>query len=837
MATESDSDKSAADSSVIFQVGKSNEKYETVNELIKMCMSNIEYYTTDKSFAGSKMCSNFEKMKEYLEKSVPVIKEIEDFSPNYDFDEHTPGNGYRSFVYIFECALKYSIKICQYIFDNRSSLLFRKNLYLKELEVCTQMIESLYQICADLIKMHRNSDGGNLYSKEYSHDNLITRSAKVTNQTCFYGRSVGFQFVDSMKNILKFLNVTLACFSEAYFTNGFKFMKTTNYFLKHPSYFMDPEMCARRIINVSHNADVKFCKSFWNLGESKLMHALPRFVGYKVDVNRVFKIPPEPLEIYSKRFDKMVDIPVPHSHIGREPVSCRLLCSRRRNGMVGEGLLGDTLEEPSKYLMIHSHGGGWLATSSKSHEFYLREWAFRLDIPILSIDYALCPKAPFPRGLEDVFYTYCWVLKNCELLGTTGENIIFCGDSAGANLNTACLVKCIEMGIPLPKGVFNAYSPFLVNFASSPARFLTLQDPLVPYGFIMRIFKCYGASKPYDNDKYIVDNIQTSLEHETVTDIQDDKEPSTLLSPESSKCLEIVWQKVKNSTETPDWQSNLNSIEENSSEDPISPLIYRSDSIFEPNVVEDADEDDDVLEMKISQRKEEKEDVVKEDKDTKEEHKDYEEKLGNKYETNNPSCKDQNSIIIHSHSNVARPRTTFRTISEDNILYDVSKEGPSIPQESKNTAKSSIKEVDITSTSNRDSNDDNNNEKQPETLKRNYAFSDRSNVNDIPKAPEDEFIFSVPKNYLMSPYLAPDDILRQFPKMNILTTIVDPCLDDCIEFAKKLRALKVDVQLDIVGAFNHGFLNFAHMSNECHDASMFCLKKIAALLEVELKTE
>jgi hormone-sensitive lipase len=122
------------------------------------------------------------------------------------------------------------------------------------------MIESLYQICADLIKMHENSDRGNLYSKEYSHDNLITRSAKVTNQTCFYGRSVGFQFVDSMKSILKFLSVTLACFSEAYFSNGFKFMRTTNYFLKHPSYFMDPEMCARRIINVSHNADVRFCK-------------------------------------------------------------------------------------------------------------------------------------------------------------------------------------------------------------------------------------------------------------------------------------------------------------------------------------------------------------------------------------------------------------------------------------------------------------------------------------------------------------------------------------------------------------------------------------------------
>jgi acetyl esterase/lipase len=70
-------------------------------------------------------------------------------------------------------------------------------------------------------------------------------------------------------------------------------------------------------------------------------------------------------------------------------------------------------------------------TRSILDEFYLREWAVKLDIPILSIDYALGPKAPFPRGFEDVFYTYCWVLNNYELLGTTAENVIFCGDSAG----------------------------------------------------------------------------------------------------------------------------------------------------------------------------------------------------------------------------------------------------------------------------------------------------------------------------------------------------------------------------------------------------------------------
>lgn len=72
-------------------------------------------------------------------------------------------------------------------------------------------------------------------------------------------------------------------------------------------------------------------------------------------------------------------------------------------------------------LLIHCHGGGFVAQSSKSHECYLRDWAKSLKIPILSIDYSLAPATPFPRALEEVTYAYCWALKNHRLLGSTGE--------------------------------------------------------------------------------------------------------------------------------------------------------------------------------------------------------------------------------------------------------------------------------------------------------------------------------------------------------------------------------------------------------------------------------
>lgn len=111
------------------------------------------------------------------------------------------------------------------------------------------------------------------------------------------------------------------------------------------------------------------------------MHSLPSLVGYKVEVNKVFKIPPEPLQIFSKKFNKMVDIPLPKSHTGLGPVSCRLLSARRRKGMVG-GSQTSTLLEPSKYLIVHSHGGGWVAQSSKSRKNFALFLNISLNNPL-----------------------------------------------------------------------------------------------------------------------------------------------------------------------------------------------------------------------------------------------------------------------------------------------------------------------------------------------------------------------------------------------------------------------------------------------------------------------
>lgn len=135
-----------------------------------------------------------------------------------------------------------------------------------------------------------------------------------------------------MKNILNFIVLSMAVFSEAYYSEGnilhitnsrflivinFKgslFSKATNSIVTTAKYLTDSEERAKRIVNISQNADVDFCKSFWFLSEFELMHHLPSVVAQSVAVSKVIQLPPEPLTL--KVGEEEIEVPIPNSHIG-----------------------------------------------------------------------------------------------------------------------------------------------------------------------------------------------------------------------------------------------------------------------------------------------------------------------------------------------------------------------------------------------------------------------------------------------------------------------------------------------------------------------------------------
>lgn len=197
---------------------------------------------------------------------------------------------------------------------------------------------------------------------------------------------------------------------------------------------------------------------------------------------------------------------------------------------------------------------------------YLREWTDKLGIPIFSIDYSLAPEVPYPGALEDIYYAYCWVLKHYELLGFTGEHIIFVGDSAGATLNSTCIAKCIENGIKLPDGMLICYGPAVLNFTHSPSRFMSLFDPLLSYGLILNCIKSYVGQTVVNQSETVETK---SLTPDTPKDYSkiayDDILEETATEPKDD--LRRVWERAQLDSELNAWQTNLGSIRESASED------------------------------------------------------------------------------------------------------------------------------------------------------------------------------------------------------------------------------------------------------------------------------
>ncbi|CAF0709865.1 unnamed protein product [Brachionus calyciflorus] len=287
-------------------------------------------------------------------------------------------------------------------------------------------------------------------------------------------------------------------------------------------YIMDPELRAKKLSHIMRKANVEFCKAFWQLTETSIVQMGSNLVTPTLPVNLIKKINlANPLRLpkvkqTSKLFDpnsptnieqetEFVEISPPNNVIPDDYIRIRILSNEIRQGMQDLDKIQSNetsipffnnqinFKPPSRNLILHVHGGGFIAHSSKSHEIYLKPWCKELKVPIVSVDYSLAPEHAFPRASEECFYVYAWCLKNKELLGWTGENIICVGDSAGGVLVTNIVQRAINNEIRVPDGLVPIYAPFLLTYSLSPSRLLSVMDPLLNLGILWRCLAAYSG--------------------------------------------------------------------------------------------------------------------------------------------------------------------------------------------------------------------------------------------------------------------------------------------------------------------------------------------------------
>lgn len=131
----------------------------------------------------------------------------------------------------------------------------------REIEACNHLLAALISILNHLLTFHAWSEEGNLFptKKEHTPDEILQRALGI-NQFAFYGRCMGFQYYESIKPILKFISISMAGYSESYYSQNSTLIKATNSMYTTGKYFFDPELRSRRIVNLSQNASIDFCK-------------------------------------------------------------------------------------------------------------------------------------------------------------------------------------------------------------------------------------------------------------------------------------------------------------------------------------------------------------------------------------------------------------------------------------------------------------------------------------------------------------------------------------------------------------------------------------------------
>lgn len=100
-------------------------------------------------------------------------------------------------------------------------------------------------------------------------------------------------------------------------------------------------------------------------------------------------------------------------------------------------------------LVVYYHGGGFVFGDLRGGDWIAGSVARDLDAIVVSADYRLAPKHPFPAGVEDCYAVLLWAAAHADELGADASRIGVIGESAGGNLAAVVALMARERGGPV----------------------------------------------------------------------------------------------------------------------------------------------------------------------------------------------------------------------------------------------------------------------------------------------------------------------------------------------------------------------------------------------------
>ncbi|XP_077950535.1 hormone-sensitive lipase isoform X3 [Gasterosteus aculeatus] len=726
----------------------------------------------------------------------PVVSGFAAVYHHFDFDPHIPANGYRSLVKVVRCCILHIIQKGRYITANRRSIFFRVAHNAKEMEAyCNALCQLRALLYLAQRMLHDNSHGNLFFQDESGLSESFVREYSSMHKGCFYGRCLGFQFSPAIRPCLQTLAIGLVAFGENYKRHQSGIVEVggiapygvaASSIFTSGKYAIDPELRGAEFERITQNLDVHFWKSFWNITETEVLSGLASMTSTQVKVNRALSVPPLSFDLPLMADDTAsVTIAPPSAHVGTAPVQMRLISYDLRDGQDSEALLSLARSEggaislslglktkrlpPSPCLLVHFHGGGFVAQTSKSHEPYLKSWSQDLGVPILSVDYSLAPEAPFPRALEECFYAYCWALRNPHLLGWTGEKVCLAGDSAGGNLCLTTSMRAAAFGVRMPDGIVAVYPATLLTAYASPSRLLTLMDPLLPLSVLSKCLSAYAGNEPQEEAQVEKASTLSLVRRDTALLLRDMRQGasnwirSLLDSNAATPAPAAAGEKPPGAADTV-----RKSISEACFSSPHADPPVASDASKFPS-------------RKLSFRSQTCQDLA----------------------SSNHSASHSAALLSeHTPEDVNFFLSTDADPSTCRDLFSVAIPPPA-GQEGAELEPPREFPLGF------------------EPLRSEQLSEMRMQSSPVVKDP------------FCSPLLAPDSMLKGLPPVHLVACALDPMLDDSVMFAKRLRSIDQPVTLCVVDDLPHGFLSLSQVCRETKEAADVCVERIRAVFSQE----
>ncbi|MDW8803288.1 alpha/beta hydrolase fold domain-containing protein [Streptomyces scabiei] len=128
-------------------------------------------------------------------------------------------------------------------------------------------------------------------------------------------------------------------------------------------------------------------------------------------------------------------------------------------------------------VLVHYHGGGFLAGSLDLADSPARWLASNLGAVVVAAGYRLAPEHPFPAGADDAFSALQWVHDHIGEYGGDPERVVVIGESSGANLAAVVALRARDAGIDLAGQVL--ITPPIDPEASTDSRTEFADGPLL----------------------------------------------------------------------------------------------------------------------------------------------------------------------------------------------------------------------------------------------------------------------------------------------------------------------------------------------------------------------